>query len=198
MKLWQMSGQEGALVGYIPDGELSVALTRCGMNPVAARNELDLAGASPVDMQLGRPLAAAVEKKPQAIPDIMFWSWIAILSERAVAAASELGCGPDEFWPCRFQSNPNDAFFFHLPTSIVDFVDVEQSSFRQILPLDPPIPMFIERLVARPLSDPLPPCFRVRIPRTNQIFSELIVREDFKCAWDRLSLRGAKFRQLSS
>jgi hypothetical protein len=198
MKFWEMSGQEGALVGFVPDEKLSMAMTHCGINPVAVRNALHLAKADPVDMQLGEHSAATVRKEKQVIPDLVFWSWIAIFSDRATTTAIEFDCEPDEFWPCRFQSNPGEQFFFHLPTRCFDIVDIEKSAFRQILPLNPPIPMFIERLAVKQFPDHLPPCFRAKIPRTKQVFSELLIRDDFKLAWEQRAFRGAKFRQLSA
>ena len=197
MTFWEMSGDEGALVGYMPDEKLSMAVTRCGINPLAVRNVLQVANVNEVDMQLGKPSAAAVEKERQFISDIVFWSWITIFSDRAVSTATELGCAPDEFWPCRFQSNPGEKFFFHLPERTFDIIDVDKSTFRQILPLDPPIPMFVERVATKNLPEHLPPCFRVDIPRTKQVFSELFVRENFKLAWAQKAFKGAKFRRLS-
>jgi len=174
-----------------------MAMTLCGINPGAVRGALGVANVNTVDMQLGKPSAATVEKERQIVPDIVFWSWIAIFSDRAASAAIKFGCEPDEFWQCHFQSNPGEKFFFHLPTKSFDVVDIEKSSFRQSLPIDPRIPMFIELLVTKQLPNYLPPCFRADIPRTKQVFSELFVREDFKLAWDRKGFNGAKFRQLT-
>jgi hypothetical protein len=197
MTLWEMSAEEESLVGYVPDEKLSMAMTLCGISPGAVRSALDAANVDAVDMQLGKPSAATVEKDRQIVSDIMFWSWIAIFSDRAASTAIKFGCGPGEFWPCRFQSNPGEKFFFHLPVETFDIVDIEKSTFRQILPIDPPIAMFIERLVTKQLPNYLPPCFRANVPRTKQVFSELFVREDFKLAWDRKGFNGAKFRQLT-
>jgi hypothetical protein len=197
MKLWEMRREEGALIGYVPDEKLSVAITRCGIEPAAVRNALSVANANTVDMQLAKPSAATVQTERQVIPDVVFWSWIAIFSDRAVSTALEFGCEPDEFWPCRFQSNPEQKFFFHLPMKSFDIVDIEKSTFRQILPIDPPIPMFIEMLVTKELPKDLPPCFRADLPRTNLVFSELFACEDFKLSWDHKGFSGAKFRRLS-
>jgi hypothetical protein len=197
MKILEISKEEGTLIGYVPNAKLSMTLSHCGINPAAIRNALSVANVDKIDMQLGKPSAATVETEWQVIPDLMFWSWITIFSGKAVSMATELGCDPDEFWPCQFQSNPEEKFFFHLPKRTFHIIDVEKSIFRQILPLDPPIPMFVERLVTKDVPEHLPPCFRVDIPRTNQVFSELFVREDFKLAWNRRAFTGAKFRQLS-
>ena len=197
MTLWDMSSEEGALVGYVPDEKLSMAMSLCGISPDAVRSALSVANVDIVDMQLAKPLAATVEKERQIVPDIVFWSWIAIFSDRAASDAIKIGCELDEFWPCRFQSNPGEKFYFHLPKKRFDIVDVEKTSFRQILPLDPPIPMFIELLVTKQLPNYLPPCFRADVPRTNQVFSELFVRDDFKLVWDQKGFNGAKFRQLT-
>lgn len=197
MIFWEMSGEEGALAGFLPDETLSKGLTGCGLDPGAVRNVFDGAKANPVDMQIGKPSAATVEKERQEIPDLVIWSW-PIFSHRAASTAIELGCGPGEFWPCRFQTNPEEKFFFHLPTRNFDIVDIEKSTFLQVLPLDPPIPMFIENLAIKQLPDHLPPCFRVEIPRTGQVFTELFVRDDFKIAWEQKAFRGVTFRRLSA
>lgn len=198
MIFWEMSKQEGTLVGFIPDETLLRGLTGCGRNPGAVRDALDRARANPVDMQIGKPSAVTVEKERQEIPDLVFWSWIPIFSDRAASAMIELGCETDEFWPCRFQSNPGEKYFFHLPARCFDIIDIDKSTFRHVLPLDPPIPMFIEHLATKQLPDHLPPCFRVEIPRIGQVFSEVFVREDFKIAWERKSFSGAEFRRLSA
>ena len=115
MTFWEMSAQEGTLIGFIPDETLLKGLTGCGSDLGAIRNVFDQAKASPVDMQLAKPSAATVEKEKQEIPDHVIWSWIPIFSDRAASTAIELGCGTDEFWPCRFQTNPEEKFFFIYP-----------------------------------------------------------------------------------
>ncbi len=198
MTIWAMRGQEGSLVGFVPDERLAKAITTCGMNPIAVREVLRAAGMEIFDMQIAEPSATRVEMNRQSIPDLVIWSWIAIFSQRAASTAVELGCEAGEFWPCRFQSNPEEEFFFHLPLKVFDIVDVKRSTFRHILPVDPPIPMFIEALVTKQLPDELPPCFRAETPGTTIVFSELFVRDDFRLAWDRNAFRGAVFRRLST
>jgi hypothetical protein len=162
------------------------------------RKVLHSAGANIIDMQLAKTGADTVETSRQSIPDFLTWSWIAIFSSRAASIAIECGNEPEEFWPCRFQTNPDEASFLHLPMKAFDIVDVVRSTFKVILPLDPPIPMFIERLVTKPLPDFLPPCFRAKQGMTAQVFSELFVRDDFRLAWQRNSFVGADFRLLSN
>jgi len=198
MTIWAMEGQEGAPVGYVPDEKLSKAMTICGMQPISVREALQTAVMGVLDMQIGTPSAAKVEKKRQSIPDVVFWSWIAIFSRRATLTAIALGCEQEEFWPCRFQSNPKEEFFFHLPLKVFDIVDVDKSTFKHILPVTPPIPMFMDALVTNPLPDHLPPCFRAKIPGTRSVYSELLVRDEFRNAWDQNALRGAVFRQLTT
>jgi hypothetical protein len=198
MTIWAMEGQEGALVAYVPDRKLSKAMAFCGVQPIAVREVFKTARVGIFDLQLGMPSALKVESKSQSIPDIVFWSWIAIFSRRATLIAITLGCEQEEFWPCRFQSNPKEEFFFHLPIKAFDVVDIDKSMFRQILPVTPPIPMFMDSLVTKPLPDNLPPCFRAEIPRAKSVFSELLVRDEFKDAWDQQLLRGAVYRQLST
>lgn len=204
MKIWALEpSRKGAFCGYIPDKELSMALVvHGGLDPAAVRDVLRSAKADIVDMQLARPTAAKVVTSRQSIPDLVIWSWIAVFSKRAVATAIECGCGEDEFWPCRFQSNPDEEFFLHLPMKVFDIVDIDKSTFKHFLPVDPPLPMFIEKLVTKRLPCDLPPCFRANRPgralvRRPHIFHELLVREEFKLAWSRNALRGVDFRLLT-
>jgi len=196
VKIWEMNPEEGSLVGTMPD-ELLKTLVRCG-SPAEERKALHAAGASVVHMQLAKPSAATVENTRQSLPDLVIWSSIRIFSRRAVSAAIEYGCESEEFWPCRFQSNPEEEFFLHLPVKVFDIVDVDKSTFKHILPLNPPIPMFIEKLVTKPLPEHLTPIFRAERPGTVQVFSELFVRDDFKLAWNRNAFAGAVFRLLST
>ena len=191
-----MNAQEGSLGGYMP-GELSKKLVLCG-NSAAARKALHAAGARVVQLQIAKPTADTVEKKRQSIPDLVIWAWIPIFSRRAASAAIECGCEPEDFWPCRFQTNPDEEFFLHLPLKVFNIVDVDKSTFKHILPLEPPIPTFIEKLGAKPLPEHLPPFFRAEIPGTDQVFGEIFVRDDFKLAWQRNAFAGADFRLLST
>src|SRR5215471_12123118 len=124
--IWAMDGQsDGALGGYVPDEHLSTAMALCGANLVAVRKVLHSARANPVEMQLAKPGADTAERSRQSIPDFLIWSWIAIFSSRAASTAIECGNEPEEFWPCRFQSNPEEKFFLHLPVKAFDIVDVD-------------------------------------------------------------------------
>jgi len=149
-------------------------------------------------MQLAKPLGDSVESSKQDIPDFVIWSWLAAFSVRAVSMAIEMGCGTSEFWPCRFLSNPNEKFFFHLPEKMFDIVDVEKSTFRHVLPLNPPVPVFIEHLVTKPVPQHIPPIFRAEIPGRGQVFRELFVRDPFRLAWEKWRFSGATFRQLTT
>ncbi|HKD20540.1 MAG TPA: hypothetical protein VKB71_00945 [Rhizomicrobium sp.] len=197
MKIWEITAQEGSLIGYLPDKLLSKALILCG-SPAAERKALHTARASVVQMQLAKPTADTVEKNRQSIPDFLIGWMFAIFSERAASAAIRYGCESEEFWPCRFQSNPDEEFFLHLPVKAFDIVDVDKTTFKSILPLDPPLPLFIENLVTKPLPAHLPPCFRAERPGTDHVFSELFIRDDFKLAWQRNAFSGADFRLLST
>jgi len=198
MKIWEMKHREGSLVGYVPNEKLLRAITLCASNPSSVRCILDVAELNPVSMQLLKPLEAAVEQGRQQIPDVVFWSWMAIFSDRAAAAAIELGSRPNDFWPCQFQNNPEEKFFFCLPTKSVDLVDVDRSTFRHVMPLAVPMPIFFERLATKPVTGELPPCFWADRPNTNLVFHEFLIRDDFKLAWERLGLTGAEFRLLTT
>jgi hypothetical protein len=173
MTLWELQLKvEGTYGAFMPDGDLMKKASLCGISPVDVREVFRAAGADPVELQLVKSSGTEVETERQIISDYLVWSWAPIFSERAASLAIELGCEPDEFWACRFQTNPGEAFFFHLPIRSFDVVDVENSTFLMTLPGDPPFSMFIDRLVTKLLPDQLPPCFRVKMPRTRQTFSE--------------------------
>ena len=78
----------------------------------------------------------------------------------------------------------------------MDIVDKEKSSFLTILPLDPPLPTSIRTLRFSRKPEAPPPLLYALIPGTRLTFSELIVRDDFRTAWERAEFTGATFRRL--
>lgn len=197
MKFWEISCNEDAMVGFVPDKSLSQNMVRANINPVAVRNVFDYAKQRPVDMQISRPLSDKRETNRQEIQDLLNWGWIKIFSKRATETAIELGCMDHDFWPCRFQTNPEEEFFFHLPINNFDIVDVANSVFRTFIPLTPPIPVFIEKLMVKEPLPNLPPLFKSQIPGTAVFFPELFSLENFKISWEKKGFRGAEFRPLT-
>ncbi len=119
-----------------------------------------------------------------------------VLSSRGRALAKKLGSADDDFWPCRFDINPGEAFFLILPNRTFDIVDTEKSLFSRVLPLDPPLPLEIGTLAFNRPPQGLPPLFHTRIPNTQAFFCGLLARDDFKTAWEQANLTGAAFRRL--
>ena len=199
MILWDMNSDHRTLTG-VPSGDrgdqLEGALVHAGANPVKARAALRAAGADPLELRLVKGGKRAPETGRQMISDILLHGITEILSARGKALAMRLGGAEDDFWPCRFDTNPDEAFFLVLPNRTFDIVDAEQSTFLNFVPTEPPVPAEIGILrFNRPPHD-LPPLFRTRIPKTKLFFCGLLVRDDFKAAWEQSKFTGATFRRL--
>lgn len=199
MKYWAIQSQEAAPEVFLPNEELLRSSHRDGINPVTVRRTFAEAVESSRIMQIIAKDGLGVVTERQPLPDLLFWSWVPIFSDRARKLAVKLGCEEEEFWPCRFESNPGDIFFMHLPERSHDVVDVAQSKFLMMIPMPdtPPIPHHIQSLVLGASSGLLPPCFRAPIPGQSQVFSELFVGDVFKQAWEQMGFTGALFRRLT-
>jgi hypothetical protein len=198
MRLWLMIEMELDFGSVMCDRKLVSAGSLCGSSTVALRNVLFAQNVGMIEMGLARPGETTTLSARQLIPDFLRWVSTPIFSDRAAGLAIEHGCAREEFWPCRFESNPDERYFFHLPTGAVDIVDYDRSIFRMTLPGTPPIPMFAEMVKTKRLPTPGVPCFRALIPGSEQVLVELFVRDDFKEEWERNSFRGAEFCGLST
>jgi hypothetical protein len=192
-----MAEAEGELGSVIADGPFVEAVSLSAGSPIALREAFCAANLETVDMKLAKAGAAVAEVGCQDIPDFLTWVSTPIFSDRAASLAVELGCDQEEFWPCKFQTNPDQKYFFHLPMKSFDIVDFEQSSFLMTLPGNPPIPMFIQDLKVKKIPKHFTPCFRVSIPHSREVLVELFVREDFKIAFESHNFTGGKFRMLA-
>jgi hypothetical protein len=201
MKFWLMSLAEGPLSSplgsVMPDTEFSKAASLCGSTPAAVRKVFRAANANTVEMQLSKAGSPTVEREHQVIPDLLFWVSTPIFSERAASLAIEFGCDSEEFWPCRFDTNQEEKFFFHLPLRSFDIIDYEKSSFSMTIPSTPPLPMFIQAITIKEVVGFIAPCFRASIPGREQVLTELFVLDNFKSAWELRGFSGAAFRLLS-
>jgi hypothetical protein len=199
--LWEMRPQEGTFGAYLPDDDMLDATHAGGINPTVARDAFKAAKLKEVCFQLVDPTSGeAVEAERQIISDFVLWSWVPIFSDRAKSLACKMGCQKGDFWSCSFQSNPGELFFLHLPEQSHDIVDVKNSTFLATLPaLDgfPPLPHHIQVLKTKQLPASLPACFRASIPGHHQVFSELLVKDEFKIAWQRERYTGSDFRRLA-
>jgi hypothetical protein len=198
MEFWQMSQEAGELGSVTADGELLKAASLCSNTPSALRKVFHSTNAQMVDMQVAKGGATTVEQGSQSIPDFLVLVSTPIFSDRAASLAIDLGCTPEEFLPCRFLTNPDERHFFHLPIKSYDVVDYENSSFLMTLPGNPPVPMFIQVMKAKQVSDVIPPCFRASIPGSDQVLVELFASDDLKTVWDQKGFSGATFRLMSS
>ena len=199
MILWDMNSGQRTLTAVLSDernDQMGLAMARAGTSPVKARMVLRAAGADPLELQLMKEHKRTVETRRQMITDILLYGIAQILSARGKVLAMRLGSMEDDFWPCRFDTNPDEAFFLVLPNRTFDIVDPEKSVFSRFVSIDPPIPSEIGTLGFNRPPQGLPPLFRTRIPKTQAFFCGLLVRDDFKVAWEREKLTGATFRRL--
>jgi hypothetical protein len=197
MKLWQMNQEKGDLGAVMPK-ELQRAASLCGISPIGVREVFHSANVDAISMQIAKGGSPTVETSRQVIPDFLIWVSMPIFSKRAASLAMELGCSSEEFWPCRFQTNPDESYFFHLPTKSFDIIDYEKSRFLMTIPGDPPLPMFIQEVKVKQIPDFIPSCFRASIPGVSQVLLELFVRDDFRNEWEQGRFSGATFLEMSN
>ena len=105
---------------------------------------------------------------------------------------SSKGNAATDFWPCHFTSLRRH--FLHLPTTAEDVVDLERSAFLMTIPSEPPLPFHITHLVLR--QQPAAAYFRAALD-DRQVFSELLVNDQFKLEWKAKLMSGATFRHLT-
>ena len=200
MILWDMNRIENTLTGVLDedrDDQIGMALALAGSNPMKAWKALRAMGGGPLRLQLMKGRKRTVETRRQMIPDLLRHGTMPILSARGVVLARRLGGVEDDFWPCRLDTNPDEAFFLVVPNRVFDIVDMRKSEFLTVLPLDPPLPISLKILRTRPLSGPLPPLLLAVIDSAiSSTFRDLIVRDDFKTAWEQAKFTGATFRRL--
>ena len=199
MILWDMNSGKRVLTAVMGDkntDQLRMALVDAGTDPVKVRKVFRAAGADPLELQLMKERKRTVETQRQVISDILLYGITQILSSRGRTLAKQLGSMDDDFWPCRFDTNPNETFFLVLPNRTFDIVDPEKSSFLSFVPIDPPVPIDIDTLRFNRPPQGLPPLFRTRIPGTKAFFCGLLARDDFKTAWEQAKFTGATFRRL--
>jgi hypothetical protein len=200
MILWEVKRKEGILGVYLPNKDASDAAQGHGTNTIVLRDVLS--SLNSIEFKLISNGGTLIEAKCPIMSDFLSWSWgVPIFSGRAKLLAIRHGCKDDEFLECRFQSNPEDVFFLHLPVKSYDIVDVAKSTFLvnfSAPPGMPPRPHGIQTLKTKPLSpEPLPACFRASVPgHHGQVFSELFAINNFKLAWEQSRFMGVSFRQL--
>jgi hypothetical protein len=148
--LWKMEPKERALTGYMPNNTLSLATSVCGMNILAIPDVFIKEGVDVIDMELIEGRKPVSLKERQSVPDVVFWSWgIPIISSKSRDNIESIDQNPSEFWKCRFLSNPGEEFFMHLPSKAFDLIDVEKSTFKSVLPTNPPLRLFLEAAVVK-------------------------------------------------
>jgi hypothetical protein len=190
---WDLKPKEGVLGVFLPNEKLERASHNSGADLGAVREAFSAVAEKMRCFRLVTPEGKIVGKQPQQITDIVYWSWLPIFSARGRKLALEVGSEEEDFLPVYFQSNPEEVHYLHVPQNSLDVVDVKRSKFLMVIPLDPPAPCFIEHLVFRKHARRLPHCFRAVIPGHRLVFGEVFVSDDFKRAWQKRRLTGARF-----
>ena len=143
-----------------------------------------------------------ITDKSIAVPDFLTWNWVPALTERAQKLMLALGASVGDFMPCCIDLETGRTRYLHLPTTSVDCVDVRKSSFQVVLeaPDFPELPVGLQQLgMVDGYSWPQEfHVARVKIPKHDQVFEELVVDDIFKAEWQRAGLTGAKFNSLTA
>ena len=198
MKLWDLKISSSASVSAMfADEEFWLRGQMRGINPNAVRATLAAVPGAPVFMKLVDVDGNQVDFSADNVPDIVFWTWLPIFSERAKQLFLAHGANEADFWLCEFEKIRSAQFYLHVPTESYDILDMEHSKFRMIIPMDPPLPHLLELAKLRPDIPDLPPCFRVAIPGHLQVLSELVVTDELKVDWEKTGLSGGEFRRLT-
>lgn len=195
MNYWALHTDENVPGVLMERATLTDAAHRAGISTVAMRRALHGGNGKAPRFQLTDADGAHILEQRPAMPDLLAWSWVPIVSARARHLMLELGSAADDFLPCRFAIAAADSYFLHLPLHAEDIVDVARSSFLLTLPADPPLPFHLQSLALR--QPPTSACFRARVPGHAQLFGELFVNDAFRDAWRQQQLRGAAFRLLT-
>ncbi len=191
MIYWALEAAEDAAGVYMPDTRLSDAIHEHGIAPARVREALSARQVESIPFQLLGPDGNLAGPGISAT-DLLFWSWIPVFSDRARKLCLKFGSADTDFWPCHFTSST--PHFLHLPALAEDVVDRDRSTFLMAIPSEPPLPFHITRLVLR--RQPATACFRA-VLNDQQVFSELLVNDQFKLEWEAQLLSGANFRHLT-
>jgi hypothetical protein len=191
MIYWALEAADDAPGIYMPDTGLSDAIHKHGIAPARVRETLSARQVDSIPLQLLGP-DGNLAGQDCLTTDLLFWSWIPVFSERARTLCVKFGSAETDFWPCHFTSSPRN--FLHLPSLAEDVVDTERSTFLMTIPSEPPLPFHITHLVLR--QQPVAACFRA-VLNGRQVFSELLVNDQFKTEWEAQSMSGANFRHLT-
>jgi len=193
---WAIKSTEGGLDVYLPSDEAKAA---DGISPDSVRrNFLNVFRDRPVFLQFanGDRIIEFDEKVSQPA-DMLTWNWVRIFSRRAHEMMVQIGVGTGDFVACVFDHQDVGEYFMYLPLKTCDVVDVDASSFSMFIPLKPPLPFGIKRLVFKGLKDSLPNCFLALVPGHQQVFNDVIVSDLFCAEWASRGLTGARFQRLT-
>ena len=195
MSLWVMERSSDAPGVYFNRPDLVAKINSSGVDLGNVRSWfLRLSESADLDFSM---VNAAGDVQMVASPvDVLFWSWVPILSLRAKELFISLGCSEDDFIACTV--GRDEVCCAHLPRQGEDVFDFSKSSFSMLIPMTPPLPFGIMEAVMKSDRNDVPsPCiFRSKIPRHGQVLSELFVCNDVLNGWKDKGMSGAVFRQV--
>jgi hypothetical protein len=195
LQLWVIEPNEDSLGVYCDSHDLLRSIVNTGVAPKPARAAIeDSAQVKPPSFFFVNKKGKLFKGAVPAPPDLSFWGWIPVFSDRAYEIAIAVGVSAADFLHCQFEQVPTRKYYLHLPGQSFPVVDFGASEFMMWLPADPPIPHRIEKAKLLSVEDAVAPCFRVGIPGYPHVLSDLFAAKAFVQAWQGSGARGASFR----
>jgi hypothetical protein len=192
--LWQLRPSNSARLQAVLLGDAFDESLKHGIDPRALRAMPAMRANPP--MQLMDMMGRAVACASSEAPDVLFFGWVPVFSERARDLGIKLGNSDDDFMPCTLE-RVDARFYMHLPALSYDIVDIPKSTFAGWIPGTPPLPVGMQAAHLLPNIPTLPPYFRAPIPGDPQVLGELFVTDDLMKEWKRAKFRGGGFRRLA-
>lgn len=199
MKLFSMVPGEDSATLYLPNEDIIMEHVVAGLRLGAVRSFFDKH--APLRFQAIRPDGISVlnHLDQVTLPDLMAWSWLPVLSTRARDLALQMGCELSDFFACRIDIYSAPDVFVHVPKVLDDVVDFARSTFEVESTKEAPVPFGLNQLIIKPgvWARNLKPCWRPMMAHPDHMAGELMVREDFACAWKTSNFTGAAFRLMA-
>jgi len=199
--LWAIS-PTFELAVVVEDPGIYRELNKGGINPSIFRSTLSKAFGTDGPVLSLADRKKFITDKSIAVPDFVLWNWVPVLTERARKLMLALGAPAEDFMPCCIDLEEGITRSLHVPAMSVDCVDVRKSSFQMVLevPDFPELPVGLRQLgMMDGYSWPQElHVARVKVPKHDQVFAELVVDDVLRAEWRGAGLTGAKFTSLTA
>ncbi|MDR7335517.1 hypothetical protein [Roseateles asaccharophilus] len=195
--LWAIEPAGGVPQVHLVDESLLNAIASNGISPSTARQAL-LALPEIASFELVAPDGLSLHQAAVPVGDWLQYSWFPIVSQRAFDLLVKLGCSEDEFIDVRVRVLGDEPFKAHLPLKSYDVLDWSTLVARHSIPLQPPIPFYIESVSSVAGVALAPPCFRVQARGHLQVLGEVFAQEHLRAAWQVGQFEGVVLRSLCS